>query len=75
MSGRNWTPEDDELDGLLFLFCFRAAAYRGGWPARLMEVMSEEIKAEGHASPATYRRALIRLAQEKGVNLPIGGAA
>lgn len=75
MSGREWTPEDDDLDGVLFRFWIRAASYPGGWPGRLMEIMSEEIKGEGNATPAAYRRALMRLAQEKGVNLPYGGAA
>lgn len=64
------TPENDDLDGVLFRFWIRAASYPGGWPSRLSQVISEEISAEGHANPAAYRRALVRLAQEKGVNLP-----
>lgn len=62
--------EDDDLDGVLFRFWCRAASYPGGWPGRLMELMSEEIKNDGQAMPASYRRALLRLAMEKGVNLP-----
>lgn len=74
MNSQDWTPEDDDLDGVLFRFWIRAAPYPGGWPGRLSQLMSDEIKAAGHATPAAYRRALMRLAQEKGVNLPIGGA-
>ena len=66
----NFQPDDDYLDGVLFRFWIRAASYPGGWPGRLMQVMNEEIGNEDHANPAAYRRALMRLAQEKGVNLP-----
>lgn len=72
---REWTPEDDDLDGVLFRFWIRAAAYPGGWPGRLNELFSEEMKADGHATPSSYRRALMRLAIEKGVNLPVRGDA
>jgi len=61
---------DDERDGVLFRFWCRAASYPGGWPSRLMGLMHEEIMKDGHATPASYRRALMRLAEEKGVNLP-----
>jgi hypothetical protein len=60
--------ENDERDGVLFRFWIRAASYPGGWPSRLMQLIDEETK-DG-ATPAGYRRALMRLAQEKGVNLP-----
>lgn len=62
--------DEDDRDGILFRFWIRAASYPGGWPGRLTEIMSEEFKAAGHATPAAYRKALTRLAQEKGVNLP-----
>jgi hypothetical protein len=62
--------DDDMRDGILFRLWVRAASYPGGWPSRLSQLIQEETTAEGHASPATYRRALMRLAAEKGVNLP-----
>ncbi len=61
---------DDYRDGVLFRFWIRAAAYPGGWPGRLSQLIQEETTKEGHASPAAYRRALTMLAIEKGVNLP-----
>lgn len=69
-SGLAADPDDDALDGVLFRFWIRAASYPGGWPSALMAVIEKECRAEGHASPAAYRRALLALAKEKGVNLP-----
>lgn len=63
--------QDDTLDGVLFRFWVRAASYPGGWPSALMAVIEKEIRAEGHATPAAYRRALLALAKDKGVNLPM----
>lgn len=63
-------PDDDALDGVLFRFWIRAASYPGGWPLELIRVIDREVKAEGNATPAAYRRALLALAKEKGVNLP-----
>lgn len=71
MTGREWTPDDDDLDGVLFRFWIRAASYPGGWPGRLNELFNEEMMTDGHVTPASYRRALMRLAIEKGVNLPM----
>lgn len=62
--------QDDALDGVLFRFWIRAASYPGGWPSALVAVIESEIRAEGQATPAAYRRALLRLAKDKGVNLP-----
>ncbi len=61
--------DDDYLDGVLFRFWIRAASYPGGWPFELAQVLTP------CHSPAEYRRALIDLAERKGVNLPIGGAS
>lgn len=63
-------PEDDARDGILFRFWIRAASYPEGWPSRLIELIQEENTRDGRATPASYRRALRRLAAEKGVNLP-----
>lgn len=63
-------PEDDAIDGVLFRFWIRASSYPGGWPSAVMATIEKEIRADGHASPAAYRRALLALAREKGVNLP-----
>ena len=63
-------PDDDDRDGILFRFWIRAASYPGGWPNRLMTLIHEEVTKEGNATPAAYRRALMMLANEKGVNLP-----
>lgn len=60
---------DDMRDGMLFRFWCRAACSPGGWPGRLAELFEEE-RGDGAMTPAVYRRALIRLAEEKGVNLP-----
>lgn len=57
-------PVDDEMDGVLFRFWIRAAAYPGGWPGELMTALRD------CHSPDDYRRALIGLAERKGVNLP-----
>ena len=55
---------DDELDGVLFRFWIRAASYPGGWPA-------DTAKALGPCTtPDEYRSALMKLAADKGVNLP-----
>lgn len=61
---------DDYRDGVLFRFWIRAASYPEGWPSRLAQIIQEETTTEGRGSPAAYRRALTRLAIEKGVNLP-----
>lgn len=63
-------PDDDALDGVLFRFWIRAASYPGGWPSALAAGIEKEIRADGHATPAAYRRALLALAKDKGVNLP-----
>lgn len=64
--------EDDDIrDAMLFRFWCRAASYPGGWPGRLSQLFREELDgATSSTSPEVYRRALTRLAQEKGVNLP-----
>lgn len=61
---------DDYRDGVLFRFWIRAASYPNGWPGRLAMLIQGEIEKEGNATPAAYRRALMTLAAEKGVNLP-----
>ena len=63
-------PDDDVRDGVLFRFWIRAASYPGGWPSLLAATIQKETMAEGHATPAAYRRALIAVAKAKGVNLP-----
>ncbi len=63
-------PDDDALDGVLLRFWIRAASYPGCWPSALMAVIDKEIRAEGSATPAAYRRALLSLARDKCVNLP-----
>lgn len=60
--------EDDDLDGVLFRFWIRAASYPGGWPDDLSKALFHCTTA------AQYRAALIKLAQEKGVNLPLPDA-
>lgn len=60
--------DDDDRDGVLFRFWIRAASYPGGWPMDLMKAIKD------CTTPAEYRRALTELAEQKGVNLPIGGA-
>ena len=62
--------DDDARDGILFRFWIRAASYPGGWPSRLAWLIQDEIRKNGSATPAAYRRALQTLANEKGVNLP-----
>ena len=67
------TEDDDIRDAMLFRFWCRAASYPGGWPQRLMDLFHEERKAGGEGASMTadaYRRALTKLAHEKGVNLP-----
>jgi hypothetical protein len=59
------TEHDDDLDGVLFRFWIRAASYPGGWPSAVAAALSL------CKTPAEYRAALIKLAQEKGVNLPM----
>ena len=59
------TEHDDDLDGVLFRFWISAASYPGGWPSALTAAL-----LPCH-TPAEYRAALIKLAQEKGVNLPM----
>jgi len=70
MSAREIDDEDDTRDGILFRFWIVAASYPGGWPSRLAKLIEEETRKDGLAKPASYRRALLRLANEKGVNLP-----
>ncbi len=70
MADVTFDADDDARDGVLFRFWIRAASYPGGWPGRLAMLIQEELAAETHATPAGYRRALTRLAAEKGVNLP-----
>jgi hypothetical protein len=75
MSARDVTAktledEDDMRDGMLFRLWVRAASYPGGWPSRLAHLIQEETVKDKHVTPAAYRRALMRLAEEKGVNLP-----
>lgn len=62
-----FNADDDALDGVLFRFWIRAAAYPGGWPGELERVIRDCL------TPADYRRALVDLAQRKGVNLPLSG--
>ena len=57
--------EDDDLDGVLFRFWIRATAFPGGWPGDTMRALLH------CKTPNEYRAALIKLAQEKGVNLPV----
>lgn len=61
---------DDFRDGILFRLWCRAASYPGGWPSRLSQLIQEECAVSGRGEPQAYRRALMRLAQEKGINLP-----
>lgn len=68
--GGSFDAQDDELDGVLFRFWIRAASYPGGWPSALVAGIDKEVRAEGNATPAAYRRALLALAKAKGVNLP-----
>ena len=63
-------PTDDARDGVLFRFWCRAASYPGGWPSRLALLINEEQVKAGSGNAESYRAALMRLAQEKGVNLP-----
>ena len=56
---------DDELDGVLFRFWIRAASYPDGWPGALM------IALTSCKTPDEYRAALMKLAKEKGVNMPV----
>ena len=57
--------DDDMLDGVLFRFWIRAASWPGGWPGDLSRALTHCV------TPADYRRALVKLASEKGVNLPM----
>ena len=59
------TEHDDDLDGVLFRFWIRAASYPGGWPSAVASALSP------CKTPSEYRAALMKLAQEKGVNLPM----
>ena len=59
------SEHDDELDGVLFRFWIRAASYPGGFPGELSRAL---LRCN---TPAEYRAALMKFAQEKGVNLPI----
>lgn len=55
---------DDTRDGLLFRFWIRAASYPAGWPSVTMRALSPCV------TPEDYRAALMKLARDKGVNLP-----
>lgn len=57
--------DDDDLDGVLFRFWIRAASFPGGWPMDLTKALTP------CTTPADYRAALMRLAADKGVNLPL----
>jgi len=57
--------DDDYLDGVLFRFWIRAASSPGGWPSDTMRALTP------CKTPAEYRAALMKLAAEKGVNLPV----
>jgi hypothetical protein len=59
------TENDDDLDGVLFRFWIRAATYPEGWPSALAAALAP------CKTPAEYRAALMKLAKEKGVNLPM----
>lgn len=61
-------PVDDEMDGVLFRFWIRAASYPGGFPSDLMRALTD------CHTPDDYRQALVKLANEKGINLPTKGA-
>jgi hypothetical protein len=56
---------DDDLDGVLFRFWIRAASYPDGWPGDLAKAI------QSCRTPDQYRSALMKLASEKGVNLPV----
>ena len=58
------TEHDDDLDGVLFRFWIRAASYPDGWPSAVAAALSPCTR------PEEYRAALMKLAREKGVNLP-----
>lgn len=58
--GDGFDAQDDALDGVLFRFWIRAASYPGGWPSAVMAGIEKEIRAEGRATPAAYRRALMQ---------------
>lgn len=60
-------PDDDSFDDVLFRFWIRACTYPGGWPGELAKALAKCI------TTADYRRALTKLAREKGVNLPTPG--
>jgi hypothetical protein len=59
------SEHDDDLDGVLFRFWIRAASYPGGWPSAVATALGP------CKTPSEYRAALMKLAQEKGVNLPM----
>jgi hypothetical protein len=59
------TEHDDDLDGVLFRFWIRTASYPEGWPSAVAAALSH------CKTPSEYREALLKLAQEKGVNLPM----
>nr|WP_309504336.1 hypothetical protein [uncultured Roseovarius sp.] len=61
---------DDTRDGMLFRLWCRAASYPGGHPSFLSRLIQEECERSGRGEPAAYRRALLRYAEETGVNLP-----
>ncbi len=58
-------PENDDIDGVLFRFWIRGASYPGGFPGDLMGALMN------CKTPADYRTALMNLAHEKGINLPL----
>lgn len=59
---------DDTRDGMLFRLWCRAGSYPGGKPSELARLFNEE-QAKG-ADAASYRRALMRYAEQEGINLP-----
>jgi hypothetical protein len=64
--------DDDHIrDAMLFRFWCRAASYPGGWPSELAKAFNDEMAGSvANVTPDAYRRALTRLAQEKGINFP-----
>ena len=61
---------DDTRDGILFRLWCRAASYPGGRPSLLAKMIDDECKVSGRGDPPAYRRALLRYAEEEGINLP-----
>lgn len=70
MTDKQFDPENDDLDGVLFRFWIRAASYPGGWPMDLMKTIQAHSPKGDAMQPRHYRAALMALAKAKGVNLP-----